>query len=89
MLFRSANNAPIALGQLEQALSGNTNADIQGAVRKIAADLRYGINYDQVLVELDTLNQNPALTAPEKKVVSDTLDQVKNYLAQQQQQQPK
>ena len=43
-------------------------------------NIRYGL-YDKALQSLDALDKNPALTDPQKKVVSEVMEQMKQVLA--------
>jgi len=84
-----AFNAHVDLAKLQDALGSNTNPEVQQSMAKIASGLRYGYDYNQVLAELQKLAQNPSLTEPQKKVVNDNIEQVKQILSQNQPQQPK
>jgi hypothetical protein len=53
---------------------------VQESLAKVAAGVRYGYDYEAVLAELEKVNQNTALTEPQKKVVNEVLDQVKQVV---------
>ena len=77
-----AFGAHVDMAKLQETLSTNTDAEVQASLSKIASGLRYGYDFEAVLVELDKLNQNPNLTEPQKKVVGETIEQVKQVLNQ-------
>lgn len=64
---------------LQQAFTGAA-PDISASIFKVVSAVRYS-QYDQAIVELDKLSTNAQLTDPQKKVVTDTLEQVKKLMA--------
>jgi len=77
-----ANNVHVDLQKLNEVLSTNTDTGVQQCMAKIAAGLRYGYDYEAVMVELDKLNQSPNVTEPQKKVVNEVIEQVKVVINQ-------
>jgi len=77
-----AFNAHVDIAKLQETLSTNTDTEVQASLTRIASGLRYGYDFEAVLVELDKLNQNPNLTEPQKKVVGEVMEQVKQVLNQ-------
>lgn len=77
-----AFNARVDLAKLQETLSTNTDAEVQACLTRIASGLRYGYDFEAVMVELDKLNQNTNLTEPQKKVVSEVIEQVKQVINQ-------
>lgn len=77
-----ANGVHVDLQKLNEVLSTNMDSEVQSSMAKIAAGLRYGYDYDAVMIELDKLNQSPKVTEPEKKVVNEVIEQIKVVINQ-------
>jgi len=77
-----AFNAHVDLAKLQETLSTNTDAEVQACLTRIASGLRYGYDFEAVMVELDKLNQNTSLTEPQKKVIGEVIEQVKQVINQ-------
>lgn len=77
-----ANDVHVSLQKLNEVLSTNTDSTVQECMAKIAAGLRYGYDYEAVMIELDKLNQSPAVTESQKKVVNEVIEQVKAVINQ-------
>jgi len=77
-----ANDVHVSLQKLNDVLSTNTDSAVQESMAKIAAGLRYGYDYEAVMVELDKLNQSPAVTDPQKKIVNEVIEQIKAVINQ-------
>ena len=58
----------------------NASQEVQGNVAMFKRYFRYG-QYPQALVELQKLANQPSLTEPQKKLVSDLTEQTKQVLA--------
>jgi hypothetical protein len=65
--------------RLQVAFSGSA-LEIQNLVNDFIRDLRYGL-YVNSLQALDKLAANPSLTDPQKKVVAEVIEQVKQVIA--------
>ena len=55
--------------------------EVMQSVNNVQRNLRYG-DYTKALMSLDELSNNPAVTAPQKKVVSELIEQVKKVINQ-------
>jgi len=77
-----AFNAHIDMAKLRDTLATNTNDEVQQSLGKVAAGVRYGYDYEAVLVELDKLSTNASLTEPQRKVVGEVTEQVKQFVSQ-------
>jgi hypothetical protein len=69
----------IELGRLRQEFQ-NASPELQDTVRQISIEAHQW-RLAQMMVDLDKLGNTPGLIDPQKKVVSDVLDQVKEVLA--------
>ena len=76
-----APGVTVDMPKLQQAFTGNKDPDIESSLIKISSGLRYGYDFNQVLMELDKLSQNPNLTEPQKKAVADAIEQTKQTIA--------
>jgi len=63
-----------------QAAFAEAPPEISTDVNQTSAALRYG-QYERALQSLDRLINNPALTEPQKKVVTDVIEQMKQVIA--------
>jgi acetate kinase len=54
--------------------------EMQTAVSRTMMNIRYG-QYQEALVELDKLATTAGITEPQKKVVTDVIDQIKQVMA--------
>ena len=54
--------------------------ELQTDVNQAASGLRYG-QYEKALMSLDHLINNPALSEPQKKVVNEVIEQMKQLIA--------
>jgi len=59
-----------------QAAFPTPSEDLRQALRKFAMDLRYG-NYPEAMADLDKIAADPSLNEAQKKLVADTIEQVK------------
>ncbi len=69
----------VDMPKLQQALA-TASPDVQAQLGQVVFGLRYGM-YTNVLVALDKIARNPSLTEPQKKTVSDVIEQVKELIA--------
>jgi hypothetical protein len=67
--------------KLQEAFSGAA-PELQGPVNEFMRGLR-NRQYVNSLQALDKLANNPSLTEPQKKVVADTIEQLKQVIAKQ------
>lgn len=58
----------------------NASQDVQTSVASVKRNFRYGL-FPQALMELDKLSKNPQLTEPQKKLLSDLIEQTKQVVA--------
>ena len=58
----------------------NASPELQSAVTQIKTSFRGG-RFVRMITELDKLSSNPSLTEPQKKVVNDVIDQMKQLIA--------
>ena len=65
--------------RLQQAFV-SASPELRDAVTKVAFSFRYGQN-EQAVEQLDKIAADPALTADQKKVVSEVMDQLKQVIA--------
>jgi len=65
--------------KLQQAFATD-KPELQAGVSKAVMNIRYG-QYDQALAELQKLGAVPTLTEPQKKLVNDLVEQVKQLAA--------
>jgi hypothetical protein len=73
------NGVKVDVPALQAAFSGTPNADIQAAINDVSSDLRYG-QYMKAMQGLDKVSTNPALTDPQKKIVTQVMDQLKEVI---------
>ena len=64
---------------LQSAFLG-ASQDLQAAVNDASADLRYG-QYVKALESLDKVSSDPNLTEPQKKLVAQVIEQLKQVIA--------
>ncbi len=76
-----ANGAQVDLAKLRDVLATNTDADVQKNMDKVASGLRYGYDYEAVLEALDKLSNSPSVTPPQKQVVGEVIEQVKQFVS--------
>lgn len=69
----------VDMPKLQMAFS-NGPEDALGDVHQAVAMIRYG-KYDNSLVALDKLSNNPALNEQQKKIVNDVIEQMKQVIA--------
>ena len=55
--------------------------EVMQSVNNVQRNLRYG-DYTKALMSLDELSNNPAVTAPQKQVVNELIEQVKKVINQ-------
>jgi hypothetical protein len=67
------------MGKLMAAFSGAA-PDVTSELNEAQRTLRYGL-YEKTLTSLDKLASNPSLTEPQKKVVADVIEQMKQVVA--------
>ena len=77
----------VDLAKLQAAYATNTAPDVQEQLMQVSFGMRYG-DYMKSLVALDKLVNNPASTEPQKQVVNQVIEQVKQVLNNQQNKQP-
>jgi len=78
----TVSGVTIDMPKLQQAFANATDAEVRNQVTKVAFGIRYGKPLDS-LMALDALAANPAVTEPQKKVVSEIIEQVKQLANQQ------
>jgi hypothetical protein len=76
------NGVTIDVPKLREAFP-TPSPEAQAAITQLQFGLRYG-QYVNALQALDTLLNSPGLTEPQKKVVTDVIEQVKQVIAKQQ-----
>jgi PBP1b-binding outer membrane lipoprotein LpoB len=74
------NQVTVNLPKLQQAFV-DAPPEVKESVSMVQRDLRYS-DYPKALISLDELVNNPAVTAPQKKVVNEVIDQVKKVISQ-------
>ncbi len=58
----------------------NASPDVQASIEAIKRSYRYGA-FPQAMIELDKLSGNPSLSEPQKKLVSELMDQTRQVIA--------
>jgi hypothetical protein len=77
----------VDLAKLQAAYATNSAQDIQEQLMQVSFGMRYG-DYMKSLVALDKLVNSPNSTEPQKKIVNQVIEQVKQVLNNQQNKQP-
>src|SRR5258708_30891122 len=72
------NGVKLDLPKFQQTFSGS-GPELQPQVIQVASDFRYGI-YPKKLEDLEKSAANPAATEPQKKIVSDVMEQLKELI---------
>jgi hypothetical protein len=73
------NGVKVDMPALQAAFVGTQYADLQAAINDVSSDIRYG-QYMKAMQDLDKVLTNPALTDPQKKIVTQVMDQLKEVI---------
>jgi len=73
---QQVNGVAVEMPKLQQALSTTTNDEVRRLVTEAGFNLRYG-DYMKSMMALDQLANHPSLTAEQKKIVNDVIEQEK------------
>ena len=73
------NGVKVDMPALQSAIVG-ASPDLQAAVNNASSDLRYG-QYVKALESLDKVASDPNLTEPQKKLVAQVIEQLKQVIA--------
>jgi len=69
------NGVTVDVPKLNEAFA-NASPELKGTVTQVGFSVRYG-KYEEALMNLDKLANDPSLTEPQKKVVNEVLEQAK------------
>jgi len=73
------NGVKVDIPALQAAFVGSPFPDIQAAVNGTSSNLRYG-QYMKAFYSLDKVSADPNLTEPQKKLVAQVIDQLKQVI---------
>jgi len=66
----------IDVQKLKTALAANTSEEVQNGLRNFSLNLRYS-KYVDAMMALDKMSADPSLTEPQKKIITEVMEQLK------------
>jgi hypothetical protein len=76
------NGVSVDIPKVQEAFANNTAPEVQGQLTQLAFGMRYG-DYMKSLMALDKLLNDPSTTEPQKKIVTEVIEQIKQAMANQ------